>query len=209
MKEELFLLNGLNNAEKQEILSLFPAPFHFKKGEIIYSAEKFPNAIGFVNEGKACAVTSNKCLHMKTFDKGTCFGAAAVFNREGSYVSTIKALTDMEVLFLDEDLLRDIFEKYPQTAVNYISFLSDKIRFLNKKLGLLSCQNTEDTVLSYLKSIASEEGIAQLPKNMTLFSKTLGISRASLYRSLDELQKNGHILRQENKVKVINYEKNS
>jgi uncharacterized membrane protein len=36
----------------------------------------------------------------------------------------------------------------------------------------------------------------------------LGISRASLYRSLDDLEKNGYISRQENKVKVINYEKN-
>ena len=209
-KEEIFLLNGLSSAEQQEILSKFPAPYSFKKGEIIYSAEKFPNAIGFVISGFATAVTNNdKSLHMKTFNKGTCFGAAAVFNREDSYVSTIKAESDMEILFLSEEFLREVFEKYPKTAVNYIIFLSEKIRFLNKKLGLLSCGNTEDTVLNYLLSIADSEGIAHLPKSMTLFSKMLGISRASLYRSLDDLQKNGYILRQENKIKVINYEKNS
>jgi DNA-binding MarR family transcriptional regulator len=73
---------------------------------------------------------------------------------------------------------------------------------------LISCSNTEDTVFNYIIGIADEDNISILPKNMTILSKMLGISRASLYRSLDDLEKNGYISRQENKVKVINYEKN-
>ncbi len=207
--EEFFLFNGLSKTERNELLSLFPVAENFKKGDIIYSAEKFPNAIGFIKSGTAVAVTNNdKSLLMKTFTEGNCFGAAAVFNEGKSYISTIRAKTDMEIIFLSEKLLKEIFKKFPICAINYISFLSDKIRFLNQKLGLLSCSNTEDTVFNYILSIADEDNISNLPKSMTQLTKMLGISRASLYRSLDDLQAKGYILRQENKVKVINYEKN-
>ena len=205
--ENLFLLNGLSEENKKLVISLFPKHQKFKKGEIVYSAEIFKNAIGYIVKGNAIA-NNDKNLLMNSFSKGECFGAAAVFNDDASYVTTIKAKTDMEILFLPKELLREIFKRYPKCAENYISFLSNKIRFLNKKLNLISCSNTEDTVFNYIIGIADEDNISTLPKNMTNLSKMLGISRASLYRSLDDLEKKGYISRQENKVKVINYEKN-
>ena len=51
-----------------------------------------------------------------------------------------------------------VFEKYPKTAVNYITFLSEKIRFLNKKLNVVSSSGTENTVFKYLTSLADKNG---------------------------------------------------
>lgn len=204
--ENLFLLNGLAEEDKKSVVLLFPKLQKFKKGEIIYSAEKFKNAIGYIVKG--CAISVGNNLLMNSFSEGESFGAAAVFNDDASYVTTIKAKTDMEILFLPQEILSKIFALFPKCAENYISFLSNKIRFLNKKLNLISCSNTEDTVFKYIIGIADEDNISILPKNMTNLSKMLGISRASLYRSLDDLEKKGYISRLENKVKVINYEKN-
>jgi predicted transcriptional regulator len=81
------------------------------------------------------------------------------------------------------------------------------VRFLNKKLSVLSCSNAEDTVLKYLSSVTDGENYALIPKNMTLLSKMLGIGRATLYRTLDNLETSGRILRENNKIKVINNEK--
>ena len=205
--ENLFLLNGLAEEDKKSVISLFPELQKFKKGEIIFSAKSFENAIGYIVKGNAIA-TNDKSLLLNNFSSGECFGAAAVFNEDASYVTTIKAKTEMEILFLPKEILSKIFALFPKCAENYISFLSSKIRFLNKKLNLISCSNTEDTVFNYIIGIADEDNISILPKNMTNLSKMLGISRASLYRSLDDLEKNGYISRHENKVKVINYEKN-
>ena len=44
---------------------------------------------------------------------------------------------------------------------------------------------------------------------MTLLAKTLGLGRATLYRSLDNLERDGIILRENNNIKVIKNEKNS
>ncbi len=208
--EKLFLFNGLKPYESKEIISLFKEPTQFKKGDIIYSAEKFPNAIGVVLKGKAYALADNENeLHMKTFESGACFGAAAVFRKGEKYVSTIVAKSDLKVLFIDEDDLRKIFLKYPQTALNYINFLSEKIGFLNAKLNLLSCGSAEMTVYKYLCSVTDDNCVAQIPQSMTLLSKMLGIGRATLYRCLDTLEAEKMILRENNIIKVIKNEKNS
>ena len=205
--EKLFLFTGLNDTEIKAIISDFDKTVKFKKGDVIYSQELFKNAIGYVVKGKATAVTNNdNHIHMRSFEKGTCFGAAAIFGGSGRYVSTITAVTDIELLFITEDELKSIFLKYPKAATNYIEFLSDKIRFLNTKLSVISCQSAEDTVLKYLSSAVGEDDTVAL-KGMTLLASSLGLSRATLYRSLESLEASGRILRENNIVKVIKNEK--
>ena len=206
--DSLFLLDGLSGAEREEIIRSFPAAVKFNKGDTIYSELNFSRAVALVISGGAVAATNNSNgVVMKKFLPGMCFGAAAVFGGNDEYVSRVTAETDTEIQFISEDFLTSLFEKYPKTAVNYIAFLSDRIRFLNSKLSLLSCQSAEDTVLMYLASAADKDGCASIPKSMTMLSRMLGLGRASLYRSLDFLEKSGHIIRENNIIKVINNEK--
>ena len=207
--KELFLFNGLKEAEIKQISNLLPKPISYKKGEVIYSTEDFPNAIGFLVKGKAFAMSSNEGLHMNSFSEGTCFGAAAIFGDNNTYVSTILSESDCKILFITEELLKKIFETNPKISLNYISFLSDKIRFLNKKIGLVSSSSAEEKVLKFLSYSADNDGYALLPKSMTLLAKMLGLGRATLYRCLDTLEANNSILRENNKIKVIKNEKNS
>ncbi len=206
----LFIFKDLSKSEIKEISSEFPPLQNFKKGEIIYSSNTFKNALGFVVEGNAVAVSNNdNKVYLKSFDQNMCFGAAALFGDSTTYVSTVTAKTDISILFISEEQLKAIFTKYPQTAINYITFLSDKVRFLNTKLRVISCMSAEDTVLTYLSNVTDSENYAQIPKNMTVFAKMLGLSRASLYRALDILIENGSILKENNKFKVIKNEKTS
>ncbi len=200
----LFLLDGLEKNDKENIIRSLPDTVKFKKGEPIYSRKRFFGALGFIVCGSVKAVTNNdRRLVMKELCGGNCFGAAAVFGGGDTYVSTLTAQSDTEVCFIPESLLILLFKEYPQTAVNYITFLSDKIRFLNEKLSVISCSDAEDTVLNYLKLSANENGYAEIPVSMTELSKMLGLSRASLYRSIDALEANGNIKRENNGIKVI------
>ena len=208
--ENLFIFKGLADDQIKNIIKSFDSPIEFKKNDIIYSADNFPFAIGYILEGSAVAVTNNKNnVHMRSFEKGACFGAAAIFGGNEIYVSTITAKSDAKILFISEKKLKSIFLKYPQASINYIEFLSDKVRFLNKKLSVISCSNAEDTVLKYLLSVCDSDNNAKIPKSMTLLAKTLGLGRATLYRSLESLEKDGLILRENNNIKVIKNEKNS
>ena len=205
--ENIFLLKGLKTNEKKDIINCFGNTVTFKKGEVIYSKDRFSNAIGYIVKGKATAVTDNDDnIHLRAFEKGSCFGAAAIFGGSEHYISTITAKSDVTILFITENILKDIFIKYPKTATNYIEFLSDKIRFLNTKLSVISCQSADDTVLKYLLGNINEDNTVTL-KSMTLLASGLGLGRATLYRSLDTLQEKGIILRENNIVKVIKNEK--
>ncbi len=204
----LFIFKGLNKTEIEEISAQFPPLQNYKKGEIIYSSNTFKNALGFVVKGNAVAVSNNdNKVYLKSFNENMCFGAAALFGDNEAYVSTVTAKTDISILFISEDQLKAIFTKYPKTAINYIAFLSDKVRFLNTKLRVISCMSAEDTILTYLSNVTDSDNYAQIPKNMTVFAKMLGLSRASLYRALDNLVENGSILKENNKFKVIKNEK--
>lgn len=207
--KNLFLLNNLTENEKCEIISRFNETVKFKKGDVIYSAEHFNNAIGFVVSGKAVAVTNNSDgVIMKSFTAGNVFGVAAIFGNEKEYISTIIAKNDMEILFITEEELKAMFADFPKTAINYITFLSERVRFLNNKLSIISCNSAEDTVLKYLNNIKNSDNTVKIPVNMTQLSKMLGVGRATLYRSFDALEASGRIKRENNIIKVIENEKN-
>lgn len=206
--KSFFLLGGLEDSQIKDVLSHFPEAKKFNSGEIIYSSDNFLHCLALVVSGTVIAVTDNaQRVVMRKFSAGMCFGAAAVFGSKDSYVSNVLAESDCEIIFIDEEILKSVFHKYPQTAVNYIAFLSGRIRFLNEKLSLFSCHSTEDTLYRYLSSSLDSDGYAVLPRSMTMLSKMLGIGRASLYRNLDSLEKNGLIERKNNKIKVTENEK--
>ncbi|MBO5321026.1 MAG: Crp/Fnr family transcriptional regulator [Clostridia bacterium] len=204
MISDLFLFKGLKEKEIKEIISFLDSPVHFNKGDTIYSADKFEKALGYIIKGKASAVTDNDDgFFMKAFPKGSVFGAAAVFGNGDTYVSHIVANTDTEVMFINEQTLKKIFEKYPKTSINYINFLSDKIRFLNRKLRMISCTSAEDVVYKYLIDNMPDSKIVKIPVSFTLLAKMLGLSRATLYRGFDALEQKGKIKREKNIIKVI------
>lgn len=204
MISDLFLFKGLKEKEIKEIISFLDSPIHFNKGDTIYSADKFEKALGYIIKGKASAKSDNADgFFMKSFPKGSVFGAAAVFGNSDTYVSHIVANTNTEVLFIDEITLKTIFEQYPETSINYINFLSDKIRFLNKKLQMISCTNAEDAVYKYLIDNMDSDKSVKIPVSFTLLAKMLGLSRATLYRGFDALEQKGKIKREKNIIKVI------
>ncbi|MBQ2135746.1 MAG: Crp/Fnr family transcriptional regulator [Clostridia bacterium] len=202
--KNFFLFEGLSDAERTQAIKSLEEPKAFTKGDIIYSEKNFFRAIGYFISGTATAVANNKSnIVMKKFGAGMSFGVAAVFGEGNSYISTITAQEDCVIQFVSEQKLRELFSLFPVTAVNYISFLSEKVRFLNKKLSIISCTTAEDTVLKYLLESADDEGFVLMPKNMSLLAKSLGVGRSSLYRSLESLEKNGNIERQESNIRVI------
>lgn len=197
--ENFFLLDGLTDEQKTEILNTLPTPSVFCKGESIFDEQTYKKAIGIVLGGRAAAFSGR--VTQRTFAEGDVFGAAAVFGAGGCYVSKIVAKTESKVLFIDENTLRELFARYPQTAVNYITFLSDRVRFLNKKISQLGSKTARDKLYAFL--LANAVGGEFCLDNMQQLANLTGIGRTSLYRALSELENEGKITKTENKVKVI------
>lgn len=193
---QTYLFKGTENVLDRVNLT---EPVTFKKGEVIYDQNCFLNSIGIVLSGKARAVSLNGEVPLSYFGQGKVFGAAALFGENKEYISRIEAVSDCTVQFIEQETLTELFKNNEQVAVNYISFLSSKIRFLNGKLSVMMQDGVEGRLYDYLCKLG-EDGYSG---KLTELSKTLCIGRTSLYRSLENLEQNNLIVRKDGKIKVI------
>lgn len=206
---DFFLTQNLTNEEKEQISKMLGEPALYKKGELVYGEGNYKPAIGIVVSGKLCVKTAGDTdVTLRSLNVGETFGVSAVFSKNSEeFVSRIYAEKDSEILFLGEELLKEIFGRFPKTAENYIRLLSSKIEFLNKKIRLLSCKTAQQEVYEFLTSNCDENGVVA-SQNMSALSSSLGIGRSSLYRCLEQLEKQNLITKNGKEIKVIYYEKN-
>lgn len=186
---EMFLFSGLGNDALKDATSNIKTSC-FERGEIIYDKTDFRRAIGVFLSGKGYA--GDKNTHKAEFTPGDVFGAAALFGAGECYVSRITAARDSEVAFIYEDEILALMKKYPVCAVNYITFLSDKIRYLNRKIAQYTGPGAAARLYRLLCDEADDEGKI-IDINMSALASLAGMGRTSVYRALDELIRDGSV----------------
>jgi CRP-like cAMP-binding protein len=205
MKKHLrscFLFAGTDGPSPELTDQLLGGASAFARGEIVYRSSDFRNALGVIVSGdvRICTSDAENRVILRDMSAGESFGAAALFGAGESYVSDIRAKSACTVVFIGEDMLKRLFSEYPASAVNYIAFLSAKIRYLNRKIAELSLRGAEARVFDYLRKNAAD-GTLEI-RNMSALAKTLNIGRSSLYRALDTLEASGHIAKDGCKFKI-------
>lgn len=196
-----FLFNGLSEAELLQVKTLIGEAQMISKGEELYRC----GALGIIKSGNATVKRNNETgnsVNMRTIGSCELFGAASVFGdwREGS--SSIKALENCEVYYINESEFQNLLLKYPTVSLNYISYLSDKIRFLNRRIDALAAGSTQNKLYEYLVSV-SNSGRAVLNISMSELARRLKIGRSSLYRDIDSLEQSGLIKRDGQIFKIL------
>lgn len=198
---EIFLFDGAAEAaamaEETETVT-------YGRGEIIYDPTDCRRSLGVVLSGRAEAVSAaQEKAVLSAFGPGDVFGAAALFGMEQPYVSRIRAVRECRVRFLPEELLEKIFLACPAAAMNYIVFLSSRIRLLNGKIAVLAQNDTEGRLYRYLAENCGEDGYLLRRITKTELAAALNMGRTSLYRALDSLEKKNLIVRKDGKLEVL------
>ena len=183
----------------KELLSC--SPKHFNPGELIYSAESFEKSLGIIVSGKVevYGETGNRRVRLNTLSHGDMFGAAALFGKDNGYVSTVISKTASDVLFVSESKVKELITSDSQVALAYISFLSDRIRFLNRKISAFTAKNADSAVATAMLGERNQS----FELNVSRLSKKLGIGRTSVYRSLESLERLGAIKYSEGTVVIL------
>lgn len=187
--------------EEMEELTAELAAEKCAAGEVIYSRRAFRRAVGVVLEGRLSAL-KGKDLLLNTLGPGQCFGVAALFCPEEDYVTTVKAKTPAVLVFLPDWWLERLFERYPKTAVAYITFLSQRIRFLNRKIDSFTAPSAQEALYRHLLSV-QREGKVEVAGGYSQLARALNMGRASLYRALETLEGEGRIRRQGKEITVV------
>lgn len=168
-------------------------------GESVYNVQCFRNALGAVLSGRVaiCRAGNGSRVLLNRLGEGGLFGAASLFGASDEYVTEITAEAEAEIVFLPDRLCEELISSNGDFAVSYIRFLSDRIRFLNRRIAELSASGAERRFAKYL----SECGENPSP-NMKQLASFLGIGRASLYRIIDSFTESG-LIEKNGKVLVI------
>ena len=84
--------------------------------------------------------------------------------------------------------------------------LSQRIRFLNGKIDAFAAPSAREGLYRHLLAV-QREGRAEIPGGYSRLARDLNMGRASLYRSLEGLEREGLIRREGRTVYLIQTEK--
>ena len=146
-----------------------------------------------------CATVYTVCggsdFVLRSLRAGDVFGAAGLFASSGP-VTVVTADKASRALYMPEAVVRHLIENNPAFALRYITFLSDRIRFLNKRLACLTAGTAAARLAAWLDTTVPEgAGAFPLPVPMNRLCDLLNVGRASLYRAADELEARGFLVR--------------
>jgi CRP-like cAMP-binding protein len=198
-----FLLAHIPAQAVAELLTEGWRSLPFSKGEIIFGRGKNQDALGLIVRGRASAKSGNAVI-LRGFAKGDLFGAAALFAATGEPFNEIVAESAGEALLLPREAVSRLLASQPRAAENYIRFLAQRIAFLNRKISSLSSGETIKRLAAHISAACQPDPVGRpvFKGNISRLAQSLGISRASLYRGLEQLQEDG-CLHREGKTVVI------
>ena len=199
--DELQLFDGISKNQLEDIMSKGVTVLA-KKNDELYKK----GFIGIIKSGNATVIrtgTGGNSITVRNMLSGDTFGAASLFGEWNESFSSIKAEDRCEVLYFSERDFKELICKYNQLAVNYICFLSDRIRFLNRRLDTFCAGTTQNKLYEFLISQADQNGETQIKISMSELANRLGIGRTSLYRDISSLEKANLIKRNGKKIIII------
>ena len=173
------------------------------KGEVIYDPRHFQRCLGIVLEG---SIQVNKgALIMSLLRPGDLFGAAALFNQQQDYATTLTARSRCRLLLLPQTMVEELMAQYPQVGRNYVAYLSQRICFLSGKIDALTAGSAGRKLGQYLLAHARGDEVC-LECSASGLAARLGVSRASLYRALEGLSQSGMVDRQGRQIRILDRE---
>ncbi len=204
-KASLFLLKGLTKEELELCQRLAQTEEQsYCKGDTIYTPHTAKRALAMILQGHVRVFQGR--VPMNDLVEGDVFGAAALFCTNEEFPSTIVAESACRVMYIPQETVVLWMKEVPQVAENYVGFLSDRIRFLNRRLATLTAGQADGKLWRYLLANRDAEGVVYVTDGMTALADRLDMGRSSLYRSLDALVLAGRIRRERKKIYILQTE---
>ena len=179
----------------------------YEPGETAMGPEDFPKKLRLVVSGqlRVSRREEGKIVHINTLRDGDCFGAVSLFDDSAAekteVVLEVAAQAKTAVACLSQKQMEELIHGDPVIRMNYISFLTGRIRFLNSKIRVFTGGSVSGRLAG---EILGMHGRGQA--RVTAFSdlaRRLDVGRASLYRAMEELEGGGYISRSGKLITIL------
>lgn len=202
----------LRNKNRKELLEFFKDVKYsinkYDKGDIIALENSPCDKIGLVLSGSVDIkriLTSNKIVHVSSFNSGHLFGEIIAFSNASLYPATVISSTNSEVMFIDKDDFIYFCTNHPDFLRLFLNDLTNKILTLNKSITGLSFSTIRQKICNFLIQESNIQGTNFIKLNMTKqkLSESLGVPRPSLSRELINMKNHGLIDYTKDIIKII------
>ncbi len=172
-------------------------------GRIICSPEDQNKRMILFLSGKAAVYTADEGRNtlLRTLSTGDLLGVSNLFSEE-PFASRVIAEKKCSTLEISQADFGKLLENDPTLLYRYLSFLSEKLCYLNRKILCLTAGSAERRLACFLCD-AAEEG-DKLGIQMNMLSEMLNLGRASLYRAVDALVSEGFIRKEGKAIQMLN-----
>ena len=183
------------------VLNKYGKAVSYAKNDIVFSKENYSPVICVIIKGEARVSKGETVIsHLKD---GEIFGAAFLYNQSYEFENTVTALTPLKVVIIEKSGIDELIKCDNSISFNYISYLSERIGFLNSKIEGYTKPSAEEKLMLYLQKNADmNNGKCEISVSMTELSRVLHISRASLYRVIETLENQEKICRNGKKIYI-------
>ncbi len=201
----LFIFAGCDFAYTDEKYSLVKSctVSDFADGETVFSPSAC-DGLPVILSGKA-VIVSGECggTVLRRLGVGDTFGAATLLSKKKSHGTYAVADGKCTAAFLPTKTVKRLIAEEPQCALNYVSFLSDRISFLNRKIAAFTAGSAESKLAFWLSEMCENGGEVTAPVSLTELSSMLNIGRASLYRAFNAFADEGIIEKTGKSIRVV------
>ena len=134
------------------VLNTYGKSVSYSKNDTVFSKETYSPVICIIIKGEARVSKGETVIsHLKD---GEIFGAAFLYNQSYEFENTVTALTPLKVVIIEKSGVDQLIKCDSSISFNYISYLSERIGFLNSKIEGYTKPNAEEKLLLYLKKNA-------------------------------------------------------
>ncbi len=194
------------HSDMQRLIEGASAPKKFAKDEIIYLQGDTANNFCYLKKGRVKVyMTSIDGMEktLNTASRGEMLGEGAFFDKKPR-VSSAKALTNVEVIMIDEKKLTELITDCPKLAFELLEILSNRIRLLSSQLDSMTFLQA-DARIAHLLLESEQDGKVQLTHEE--IANIVGVSRVTVSKTLGRFAKSGYILTEYRQIVLKDKEK--
>ena len=176
----------------QILLEKVTATRTFDKDEIIYYQGDIAKNFCYLKRGKVKVfMTSSDGMEktLNTATPGELLGEAAFFDKKPR-VSSAKAITDAELVMIDDKLLFELISEYPQIAFELLEILANRIRLLSTQLDSMTFLQADARIAQLL---LENEKNGRVRLTHEEIANSVGVSRVTVSKTLSSFAKKGII----------------
>ncbi len=203
--------NIFSSADGQNLVNIIDMGYcnirRYSRGDMILSPTDIEKRVILIVSGSADVYSSKKGegVMLRKLCAGNMSGVSNLFG-DSAFESYIIAHERTEMLEISVEGIKYLIENDRGFTYSYISFLSGRICYLNKKIKYITAQTPEGALARYLDSVSEGDDFI-LPLPMNSIADILNIGRASLYRAMDTLVNEGLIQKNGKNILILNRQK--